>query len=99
MIARNCPGRCGRLLFCGSGQGNGRHRAVGGAHGDDGVVILQADAHLDRAGFAAQNDRRLHFGLGKSDAVERVEIRWPSGKTQSLTAPELNKLHKIKEVS
>ena len=51
------------------------------------------------SGFCAQNDRRLHFGLGKSDAVERVEIRWPSGKTQNITAPELNKLHKIKEVS
>lgn len=51
------------------------------------------------SGFCAQNDRRLHFGLGKSDAVDRVEIRWPSGKTQTITAPELNKLHKIKEVS
>ena len=49
------------------------------------------------SGFCAQNDRRLHFGLGKADAVDRVEIRWPSGKTQTITAPELNKVHKIKE--
>jgi len=49
------------------------------------------------SGFCSQNDRRLHFGLGKSDSVDRVEVRWPSGKTQTLAAPELDKLHKIKE--
>ena len=27
-------------------------------------------------GFCAQNDRRLHFGLGKASKVEKVEIRW-----------------------
>jgi hypothetical protein len=51
------------------------------------------------SGFCSQNDRRLHFGLGKSEAVERVEIHWPSGKTQTIAGPETNKLHKIKEPS
>jgi len=51
------------------------------------------------SGFCAENDRRLHFGLGKADAVDRVEIRWPSGKTQTITAPQLNQVHKIKEQS
>ena len=36
------------------------------------------------ADFCAQNQRRLHFGLGKAAAVDRVEIRWPSGKTQTI---------------
>jgi hypothetical protein len=49
------------------------------------------------SGFCAQNDRRLHFGVGKAAAIDRAEIRWPSGKTQVVTAPELNKIHKIKE--
>src|SRR5580700_3404618 len=31
------------------------------------------------SGFAAQNQRRLHFGLGKSPQIEKAEIRWPSG--------------------
>jgi hypothetical protein len=48
-------------------------------------------------GFCAQNDRRLHFGLGKGAKVDRVEIRWPSGTLQKITAPEVNKIHKIKE--
>ena len=32
------------------------------------------------SGFCAQNQRRLHFGLGKTAGVESVEIRWPSGQ-------------------
>jgi enediyne biosynthesis protein E4 len=49
------------------------------------------------SGFCAQNQRRLHFGLGKAASIERVEIRWPSGKVQTLRAPELNQIHKLKE--
>lgn len=51
------------------------------------------------SGFCSQNDHRLHFGLGKATAVDHVEIRWPSGKTQTIAGPELDKLHKIKEPS
>ncbi len=49
------------------------------------------------SGFAAQNDRRLHFGLGKEAKIEKVEIRWPSGVKQILNAPQLNKINVIKE--
>jgi hypothetical protein len=49
------------------------------------------------SGFCAQNGRALHFGLGKAAAVDRVEVRWPSGKTQTLAAPAVNQLHKIIE--
>jgi hypothetical protein len=35
-------------------------------------------------GFAAQNDRRLHFGLGKDPRIEKAVIRWPSGKMQTI---------------
>ena len=49
-------------------------------------------------GFCSQNERRLHFGLGKNARVEKVEIRWASGKIQVIENPELNKIHKIKEV-
>jgi hypothetical protein len=49
------------------------------------------------SGFCAQNDRTLHFGLGATAAVDRVEIRWPSGKTQSLTAPKADERHRMIE--
>jgi len=49
------------------------------------------------SGFAAQNQRRLHFGLGKQSDVEKVVIRWPSGKTQTIAKPAARQLHKIVE--
>ena len=49
------------------------------------------------SGFAAQNDRRLHFGLGKDPHIEKAVIRWPSGKTQTIDAPVPRQLHKVKE--
>lgn len=48
-------------------------------------------------GFCAQNQRRLHFGLGKDPKVEKVTIRWSSGKVQTVPTPEVGKLHHIKE--
>jgi hypothetical protein len=49
------------------------------------------------SGFAAQNDRRLHFGLGKKAAIEKAVIRWPSGVVQTIDKPVAGQLHKVKE--
>jgi hypothetical protein len=48
-------------------------------------------------GFAAENDRRLHFGLGRNPKIEKAVIRWPSGKVQTIEQPAPKQLHKIKE--
>jgi hypothetical protein len=48
-------------------------------------------------GYAAQNQRRLHFGLGPDPHIDKVVIRWPSGQTQTISAPEANRLHRVKE--
>jgi hypothetical protein len=49
------------------------------------------------SGFSAQNGRRLHFGLGNSDAVDRIDIRWPSGGRSTIERPAIDTLHRIKE--
>jgi hypothetical protein len=49
------------------------------------------------SGFAAQNDRRLHFGLGRNPQIDKAVIHWPSGKVQSIEKPATHQLHKIKE--
>jgi hypothetical protein len=51
------------------------------------------------SGFCAQNQRRLHFGLGRTPRVERAEIRWTSGKVQTLENPAVGQINKVKEPS
>jgi hypothetical protein len=49
------------------------------------------------SGFASENDRRLHFGLGKNPSIDKVVIRWPSGVTQTLRDLAPNRLYNVKE--
>jgi hypothetical protein len=49
------------------------------------------------SGFASQNQRRLHFGLGRNPRLEKAVIRWPSGKVQTLEKPAIGQLTRVKE--
>jgi enediyne biosynthesis protein E4 len=49
------------------------------------------------AAFLGQSDRRVHFGLGQSQRVERLEIRWPSGTVQTLENVPVDQVLKVKE--
>ena len=49
------------------------------------------------SGFCSQNQRRLHFGLGKGVQAEKAEIRWPSGAAQTIEKPVMGQIHRLKE--
>jgi enediyne biosynthesis protein E4 len=34
--------------------------------------------------YLSMNDLRLHFGLGDAERIDRLEIRWPSGASETL---------------
>jgi hypothetical protein len=48
-------------------------------------------------GFAAQSQRRVHFGIGQGATVDSAVIRWPSGAVQRVPAPAINTLHALAE--
>ena len=50
-----------------------------------------------RAGdaFLSQSSKWLHFGLGKTGALEQVVVRWPDGKAQRYTELEANHRYRI----
>jgi enediyne biosynthesis protein E4 len=49
------------------------------------------------SGFSSQNERRLHFGLGATDAVDRIDIRWPSGRQQTIERPQVDRILQVSE--
>jgi hypothetical protein len=48
-------------------------------------------------GYLSQNDPRIHFGLAENENIEKVEIKWPSGKLQVLENVKSNQILEIIE--
>ncbi|MGE5644518.1 MAG: CRTAC1 family protein [Acidobacteriota bacterium] len=51
---------------------------------------------VGQSSFLSVNDRRLHFGLGATEAAD-LEIRWPSGAKESYAKVAADQLVTIKE--
>lgn len=71
-----------------------RVRLTATLHGREVTQTREVNAG---SGFRSQGDLRQHFGLGDATSATRVEIRWPSGKTQMLENLSAGKVHAITE--
>jgi enediyne biosynthesis protein E4 len=69
---------------------NARVKAVAGD-------LVQMDEVRSGGSYLSQNDLRIHFGLGSHDRVDRVEILWPSGKTETLNNLSADRFYAVKE--
>ena len=79
-------------------QGSKSNRSAIGAQVElswDGKTQIQQVS--GGSGFSAQNDRRLHFGLGPKAQIKNAVIHWPSGKIQTMDSLAPNKLYPIQE--
>lgn len=57
----------------------------------------QVDEVRSGGSYLSQNDLRLHFGLGGSKYVDRIEIEWPSRARQSLEHVKADRVVTIRE--
>ncbi|MBI4600859.1 MAG: tetratricopeptide repeat protein [Planctomycetes bacterium] len=48
-------------------------------------------------GFLSQGSLVLHVGLGRAAAVDRLEVRWPSGRVQEHRGLAVNRRYRIRE--
>ena len=46
--------------------------------------------------YRSQHANTAHFGLGKAERVDSVEIRWTGGRTLTLREPAVNRYHEIR---
>ena len=47
--------------------------------------------------YISNNDMRVHFGLGKTERIDAVEVRWPSGLTEGFVSPRVDTVVQLKE--
>ncbi len=59
--------------------------------------MTQFDEVRGGGSYLSQNDLRLHFGLGSATKIDLVEVRWPSGKTESFKDVAADKIYAITE--
>jgi hypothetical protein len=57
----------------------------------------QIDEVRSGGSYVSQSDLRVHFGLGKAQKVELLEIRWPSGQVDTLKDVKANQVIFVKE--
>ncbi|HET7258839.1 MAG TPA: CRTAC1 family protein [Candidatus Acidoferrum sp.] len=57
----------------------------------------QIDEVRSGGSYISQNDLRVHFGIGKAEKVELLEIRWPSGAVDTLKGVTPNQMIVVKE--
>ncbi|HJS99051.1 MAG TPA: CRTAC1 family protein [Terriglobales bacterium] len=51
---------------------------------DESAPHQQIDEVRSGGGYLSQSDLRVHFGLGKAEKVDLLEIHWPSGQVDTL---------------
>jgi enediyne biosynthesis protein E4 len=50
----------------------------------------QSNQATSAVGYASSSDPAVHFGLGLATAIDTVQVRWPSGKTEAVDPPKIN---------
>ena len=61
-----------------------------------GGVRQRADV-LSGASYASSSDPRIHFGLGSTTKVDKLEIFWPSGKKTEIAVPGVDRILTVME--
>jgi len=66
-------------------------------------VFLTAGGARQRAdiisggSYGSSSDQRVHFGLGTTAKVEKVEIDWPSGTKEEIVVPGVDRILRVVE--
>ena len=76
--------KCNRLAL------NARVRASAGD-------LVQLGEVFSGGSYLSQHDLRIHFGLGDHARVDKAEILWPDGKTETLTNLLADRFYSVRE--
>jgi len=81
-------------------------RIIGTKSNRDGIgarISLQAGGRVRvdevRSGssYSSNSDMRIHFGLGATEKIDFVQVRWPTGLVERFENLPVNAIHDLKE--
>ena len=53
--------------------------------------VRQRQDVISGGGYSSQNDMTLHFGLGAATKLDKVEIKWPDGSSETVEIPGIDR--------
>jgi hypothetical protein len=59
--------------------------------------LTQTEEIHSGGSYLSQNDLRVHFGLNTAKKIDSLEIRWPSGKIETLKNLDVDKFYSVLE--
>jgi hypothetical protein len=72
-------------------DGLGTRVKITTAHGS------QYNSATTAVGYNSSSDKRIHFGLGESSVIDKIELWWPSGIRQVLTDVKADQILSVRE--
>jgi len=97
MILRNEGDASNRWITLELGAKTGNALAIGARVKVTTGNITQTEEIRSGGSYLSQNDLRVHFGLGKATKADLIEIRWNSGKIETLKDVPADKFYSILE--
>ena len=83
-----------------TGSGQASNRDAIGAHVTIEAAGTRQIAEVRSGGsYLSHNDVRVHFGLGDRTKVDRLQIRWPNGRTETASELMSNRFYVAREGS
>lgn len=99
LLLRNEVGNRNNWIGVRALTGPGKRDAIGARVAVTAAGRRQIAEVTPGASFLATNDPRVYFGLGDAARVERLEIRWPSGRTEERRDLPVNRFLTLVEPS
>ncbi len=96
-LLRNDGGNRNAWLTIAAKRTNGKSDAIGARISVTAGGQTQIRDLIPVRGYLSQSDPRPHFGLGQAAKADRVEIRWPDGRTTPLSEVPANQILTVVE--
>ncbi|MCD9185903.1 MAG: CRTAC1 family protein [Pyrinomonadaceae bacterium] len=97
MILKNEGDKTNHWLTLELGAKNGNPLAIGARIKVTTGSVTQTEEIRSGGSYLSQSDLRVHFGLGKALKADLIEIRWNSGKVETLKDVAADKFYAILE--